>query len=338
MRAARLYGVGDIRLEDVEAPAWPAPGYAHVQVAAAGICGSDLHNFRTGQWISRVPSIPGHEVTGAITALGADTDGFSIGDVVVADSRVWCGECSACKAGRRNLCERLGYVGEVCDGGFAESMALPVRLLHRVDPGIDAAVAAMAEPLAVALHAVHKLQPAAEKPVLIVGCGPIGGLAAVVLANRGHRQILLVDRNAERRALVAEVTGGRGVDLDAVALADALGGAPLEYAIEASGSVAAIEDLLRIVSNGARVALVGISHGALRLEPNSLVEREIILAGCSAFADELPDAIALLGTYASQLSRLIDSQIALADLPKAYERLIAGRVKGLKVIVRPDRH
>src|SRR3954452_8523477 len=109
MKAARLYRQGDLRVEDIAAPGIPDAGWVKLRVDAAGICGSDLHNFRTGQWISRVPSIPGHEVAGTVTALGADVTGLAVGDMVVADSRVWCGVCAACRADRRNLCATLGY-------------------------------------------------------------------------------------------------------------------------------------------------------------------------------------------------------------------------------------
>ena len=335
MRAARLYGIGDIRLETVPAPPAPTGSEVLIEVAAAGICGSDLHNFRTGQWISRVPSIPGHEVAGTVSAVGPDVAGIGVGDSVVVDSRFWCGGCAACRAGRRNLCENLGYVGEVCDGGFAESMLLPERLVHRIDGDVPAAVAAMAEPLAVALHAVARLRVVPDRPVLVAGCGPIGGLAALILARRGCRDLLLADLNTARRDLVAGITGGRGVDLTPGAVKAALAGAPLEFAIEATGNVAALAAILDVVSNGATVALVGISHGMLGLDPNRLVEREIVLAGCSAFADELAEAATLLADYAPDLLRLIDSEIALEHLPDAYRRLVAGDVVGLKVIVRP---
>src|SRR5688572_31458470 len=185
MRAVRLHGIGDLRVEEVPPPAAPEPGWAGLKVLAAGICGSDLHNFRTGQWISRAPSTPGHELCGEITAVGAGVEGLSVGDRVVAASRFRCGTCEACRAGRPNLCERLGYVGEVCDGGFAEELILPVRLLHKVPGFLDPAIAATAEPLAVALHTVHRLTIPRSKPVLVVGCGPIGGLAALVLAHKG---------------------------------------------------------------------------------------------------------------------------------------------------------
>jgi (R,R)-butanediol dehydrogenase/meso-butanediol dehydrogenase/diacetyl reductase len=334
MRAVRLYGIGDLRVEDVPDLGAPAEGWVRVAVRAAGICGSDLHNFHTGQWIGRAPSTPGHELAGEVVAVGAGVADFAPGDRVVADSRFWCGECAACRAGRRNLCERLGYVGEVCDGGFAEAVMLPARLLHKVEPSLDPVIAATAEPLAVALHAIRRLRPEPGAPVLVVGCGPIGGLAALLLGRMG-RTPLVADRNIARRDLVADVAGGRAVRLDPADIATAAGGAPLLFAIEATGDVGALGALLDVVANGATVALVGIFHARFDLDPNALVEREIAAIGCSAFADELPEAVALLPAHADAIRRLIDGEVALDGVPDAYRRLLAGEATGLKIVVRP---
>ncbi|MBB3770925.1 (R,R)-butanediol dehydrogenase/meso-butanediol dehydrogenase/diacetyl reductase [Angulomicrobium tetraedrale] len=335
MKAVRLHGAGDLRVEAVPAPGAPVPGWVRLTVTAAGICGSDLHNYRTGQWITRAPSIAGHELAGVVAALGDGVEGFVVGDTVVADSRVWCGECPACRTGRRHLCERLGFVGEACDGGFAEEIVLPARLLLPLAPFIDPAVAAMAEPLAVALHAVRRLAPRHGEPVLVVGCGPIGGLAALVLARDHDGPILLADRNAARAVRVAEVTGGSVTALDADALRAALGGRLPGAAVEATGSPAALDALIGAVAGGARVALVGIYHGRLALDPNLLVEREIDLVGCHAFTDELTEAVARLPQLAGDLARLIDRQIGLDAVPDAYARLLKGEAQGLKTIIRP---
>jgi len=153
MKAVRLHDALDLRVEDVGDPGPPPAGYATVDVRAAGICGSDLHNFRTGQWISRRPSTAGHEFCGRVAAVGDDVEDLKVGDLVAVDSRFYCGRCEACLSGHSNVCDHLGFVGEVCDGGFAERANLPARLLHKHDPSLDPATAAMAEPLAVALHA-----------------------------------------------------------------------------------------------------------------------------------------------------------------------------------------
>lgn len=336
MKAVRLHKAGDLRVEEVSSPSAPDEGWVRLTVTAAGICGSDLHNFRTGQWITRAPSIAGHELTGIVAEVHPSVTGFRIGDHVVADSRFWCGECPACRAGRQHLCARLGFVGEACDGGFAEEIVLPARLLLTVAPEIDPAVATMAEPLAVALHAARRLAPRPGQPVLVVGCGPIGGLAALVLARQHDGPLLLADRNAARLKLVSDVTGGQPVALDAEAIRAALGDAATPLAaIEATGNVGALTRLVEAMPPGGSLALVGIYHGGLPLDPNLLVEREIALIGCHAFADELPEAVALLGPLKADLARLIDRQISLDEVPAAYSRLIAGEATGLKTIIRP---
>ncbi|TIN73462.1 MAG: dehydrogenase [Mesorhizobium sp.] len=333
MKAARLYGPGDLRIEDIATPGVPGAGWVKLRVDAAGICGSDLHNFRTGRWISRSPSTAGHELTGTVTAIGAGVDAFAVGDRVVADSRFWCGDCAQCHGGRRQLCASLGFVGEVCDGGFAEQAVLPARLLHIIDAGLDERVAAMAEPLAVALHAVRRL-PKTAGSVLVVGCGPIGGLAALLLSRTFAGTVLVADRNQARSARVSQVTGARIVDLNRDAVAAATANAPLLAAIEATGSVAALNQLLGVVDPGGTIAMVGIFHGRLDIDPNTLVEREIGLLGCHAFADELPEAVRMLGELSEPLLALIDQEIGLDDIPAAYERLLAGHSDGLKTIIR----
>lgn len=328
MTAVRLYAAGDLRVDAVTRPGPPPPGWVGLRVTAAGICGSDLHNFRTGQWISRSPSVAGHEFAAEVVALGEGVTGLALGDRVVADSRFWCGTCAACQRGLAQVCETLGFVGEVCDGGFAEETMLPARLVLRHAPGLDPAIAAFAEPLAVALHAVRRLNAPQGAPVLVMGCGPIGGLAALLLSHLHRGEVLVSDRNQARAEKVAEVTGARVVTLE---------DAPkdLRHAIEATGQVAVVEALLDRLDPGGGIALVGISHGTLALDPNRLVEREIALIGCHAFGAELPEAVELLTALAPQLERFIDRRIGLAAVPEAYERLLKGQAQGLKTIILP---
>lgn len=335
MKAVRLYAVGDLRVEDIVPPPTPGSGEVRIAVTAAGICGSDLHNFRTGAWISRSPSVAGHEFAGRVVAIGDGVAGLKVGDAVVADSRVTCGVCPACRDGRPNVCEKLGFVGEVCEGGFAEEVVLPASQLVKAPAGVDPAALAMAEPLAVALHAVRRLAVPAGSPVLIAGCGPIGGLAALVLAERHDGPLLVADRNADRARRVAEVTGARIVDLTTEAVGEVLAGVPLLAVLDATGHPGVIGTLLDLVSPGGTLALVGIGHGSLAVDPVRLVEREIALAGCHAFTDELPDALALMPKLESRLLALIDETIDLDDVPAAYERLLAGRSTGLKTIIKP---
>jgi (R,R)-butanediol dehydrogenase / meso-butanediol dehydrogenase / diacetyl reductase len=235
---------------------------------------------------------------------------------------------------KRQLCEKLGFIGEACDGCFAEEIILPEKLLHRVPAALAPQIAATSEPFAVALHAVRRLRLGKYEPVLVAGCGPIGGFAAVILAHLGFGPILVADQNEKRAKLVARVTAARIVSLDQKHTHDALQGRGIKAAIEATGSIAALHATITCVSGGASIALVGISHGVLEIDPNMLVERELSLLGCHAFQNELPDAIALLPGCATMIAQLIDREITLDEVPDAYARIAAGNADGLKTLIR----
>jgi (R,R)-butanediol dehydrogenase/meso-butanediol dehydrogenase/diacetyl reductase len=330
MRAVRFHGIGKLTVEEIAPPSAPGEGAVHLKVLAAGICGSDLHNFKTGQWIAHLPVTPGHEFTAEVLAVGAGVTDLVPGDRVVADSRAPCGTCEQCQAGRANLCTKLGYVGEVCDGGFAEEVVLPARGLLKVDASIPPQVAALSEPLAVALHAIKRAEPVKGKPVLVAGAGPVGGLTCLLLKHLGFGPVLFAERNAARRDLVQAVTGAVPVELDAVAI-----GQPFDCAIEATGVSAVLDKLIALAGPAARIALVGIPSGAATINAVAVVERELELRGCSAFRDELPEATRLLKPLEALLSRLVEDPIGLDQVPDAYQRLIAGGGQKLKQIIRP---
>lgn len=323
MKAVRLHGVQDLRVEEIAAPAPPGPAEVTLRVTAAGICGSDLHNFRTGAWISRAPSVAGHEFTGVVTAVGADVRNVAPGDRVLVDSRHVCGICAACRAGLSQVCERLGFLGEVIDGGFAEAVSLPARNVLPAPEGVADRHLAMAEPLAVALHALNRLALPEGAPLVVTGCGPIGGLAALLAARRGHL-VTVIDRNAARAALVAQVTGARIGDLGRISA---------RHALDATGAPAVIAGLVAGLAPGGGLALVGIGHGKLDLDPVTLVEKEMALIGCHAFGQELAEAGALLAGLAPALDALIAERIPLDAVPEAYGRHLAGAVTGLKTII-----
>ncbi|MBE3640212.1 zinc-dependent alcohol dehydrogenase, partial [Mangrovicoccus algicola] len=195
MKAVRLHGVQDLRVEQIADPGAPGPGELRIAVTMAGICGSDLHNFRNGAWISRAPSVAGHEFTGTVAQVGAGVDHVAPGDAVIVDSRVTCGNCGNCRAGLAQVCETMGFVGEAIDGGFAEQVILPARNVIAAPAGLPARHLAMAEPLAVALHALERIAVPPGAPLVVAGCGPIGALVALLAAGRGHA-VHVIDRQA----------------------------------------------------------------------------------------------------------------------------------------------
>ncbi|CAN5199785.1 zinc-binding dehydrogenase [soil metagenome] len=322
--------MGDLRVEEIATPGAPAPGEIIVSVEAAGICGSDIHNFKTGMWISRVPSTPGHEFCGVVSAVGAGVSRLRAGDRVVADSRVYCGSCDMCRAGNRNLCRSIGYVGEVIDGGFAPWAKIGDELVYLLpDQATDPAVAAMTEPLSVALHARHRLAPLLHEPVLVTGAGPIGAMVAIVLAHYGFGPLLILDRNIARADLVARLTGATVIGLDRVT--DFACG----QAVETTGSAKVLDGIAAAMTPGGRIASVGIFHGSDGFDLNRIVEREIELVGCAAFRDEMPEALGLLAPLSPALKALASTPIPLAGVPAAYASHCAGNAASIKTIILP---
>jgi (R,R)-butanediol dehydrogenase/meso-butanediol dehydrogenase/diacetyl reductase len=200
----------------------------------------------------------------------------------------------------------------------------------KVDASVPPQVAALSEPLAVALHAIKRAEPVKGKSVLVAGAGPVGGLTCLLLKHLGFGPVLFAERNAARRALVAEVTGAVAVELDAVWI-----GQPFDCAIEATGVPAVLDKLIALARPAARIALVGIPSGAASINAIAVVERELELRGCSAFRDELPEAVRLLKELEAPLSRLVEDPIGLDAVPEAYQRLISGGGTHLKTIIRP---
>ncbi|WP_213881626.1 alcohol dehydrogenase catalytic domain-containing protein [Pseudomonas sp. dw_358] len=335
MKALRFHGKQDIRFEDIPVPGAIPAGHVRLQVLAAGVCGSDIHNLKTGQWISQLPVTPGHEFCARITELGSGVEGFAVGDRVVVDSRAHCGQCDFCLAGAGNLCRHMGFVGEVCDGGFAEQSVQPVHRLLPIPDGVSNEIAALAEPLGVALRVLNRLAPAPGAAVLVAGGGPIGGLAAILLRELDDRPVYLIERNEGRAQLLKDVCGVIPVPCDSAAIHAAMGGTEPAYCIEATGNAMVMEQLIAAVASGGRIALVGLSSGLCALSTNAIVEREIELVGCSVFREEQRQAMGLLERLSPLLRQVIDGPVGLEQILQVYEAAGSGANVKLKTIIQP---
>ncbi|MBY5974759.1 alcohol dehydrogenase catalytic domain-containing protein [Ferrimonas balearica] len=324
MRAVRLHATRDLRFETVDAPLPPRPDEVTLRVTAAGICGSDLHNYATGAWISRAPSVAGHEFTGVVTAVGNDVAHVVEGQRVIVDSRHTCGTCPACLEGNGQVCDDLGFLGEKIDGGFAESVTLPARNVAPAPEGVPDRHLAMVEPLAVALHAVRRLDAPEGAEVVVTGCGPIGGLVALLLTRAGH-PVRVIDLNAARVNLVCEATGAIAATLDALPR--------FRFAVDTTGAAPVISALVEAIAGCSRLALVGIGAAKPLLDPVHLVEREITLLGCHAYGPEFFEVAPMLPDLAPALDAFIAAEIPLEAVPDAYESLLAGDSSGLKTII-----
>jgi len=229
----------------------------------------------------------------------------------------------------------MGYVGEVSDGAFAEFIDLPAGRLLAVPRGLPFNIAALAEPLAVALRVVRRLDPPRGTPIVIAGAGSVGGLAAVLLQHLGFGPLAIIDRNQERAALVASVAGARIIGADPTTVKQFTGAGGLGYAIEASGSPALFSFLVNTLAGGGRLAMVGIFSGEPPLNANAVVEHELDIRGCSVFCGEQREVLPMLSALESKLERIISPPITLEQMPREYEHLLSGRSAFLKSIVEP---
>jgi L-iditol 2-dehydrogenase len=311
MRAAILHGPEDLRVQDVPEPE-PAPGEVLVRVEAATTCGTDVKMWRRGHPV--LPPYParfGHETAGVRDDTGER--------VLVGDSLA-CGECRPCRSQRPQICRAPRWIL----GGFAEAIAAPEAALHRVPDGLELAGAAMAEPLAAALHAVDRAPDRALAPDAgVLGGGPMGQMLAALLLAQG-RTVTLTDPHADRRAQ-AEALGA----MTAPALSDH------DVVFEAVGRPDAWRAAVQACAPGGAVVFVGGCATGTALPTRPLHYDELDLRGAFHHSPaEVDRALELLAAGAVDWRALAAGPIGLDELPAALAAPAGGPAR--KWIVDPS--
>jgi len=258
------------------------PDEVLLKIAVCGVCGTDI-KIVAGQSHATPPVVLGHEYCGHVIEKGAKVSGLSIGDFVVVDPNIACGQCQYCRRGQVNLCENLKALGVDIDGGFAEYCIAPAGQCFRLPENTDPVRAALLEPLSCALYGFQK---AAVKPgdsVLIFGGGFIGILMLKLAHLSPASQIIVVEPDAQRRKICLKL----GADLvfppnetsEHEIHAITHGGA--DAVIECAGALPAVEQALRLVKNGGRMVIFGISRSEQKLliAPYEIYRRDISLTG-----------------------------------------------------------
>ncbi len=197
MRALLLSEYGRLEVAEVARPE-PGAGEVLIEVAACGICGSDVHGFDGSSGRRIPPIVMGHEAAGTVAAVGAGVESYAVGDRVTFDSTVYCGVCGFCRAGEVNLCDDRQVVGVSCGdyrraGAFAEYVTVPERILYRLPEGLSFREAAMLEAVAVGLHAVRVAEMEKGATALVIGAGMIGLLTMQAARAAGCGRVVLAD-------------------------------------------------------------------------------------------------------------------------------------------------
>ena len=273
-----------LRLSEVPVPE-PGPEEILIRVHATGICGTDLHIFEWNRWASEnvpAPMTVGHEFSGTIETLGSSVSGFETGELVGAEGHVVCNVCRNCLAGRRHLCNETRGIGVNIPGAFADYIVVPKSNVWRHTPGIAPDIAAIFDPFGNAVHTALKF-PVLGEDVLITGAGPIGIMAAAVVAHAGARNTVITDIIPYRLAIAEAMGATRTVDrrhLDLESVQRELGMLEgFDVALEMSGSPAAYADILENTIHGANVALLGIPGEAFAIDWSVVIFNMVTLKG-----------------------------------------------------------
>lgn len=354
MRAAVYHGPGDVRIETRPEPNAPRDDELLLEVLRVGICGSDASEFVDGPHFIPLhhrhhasghhgPVVLGHEFVGRILAVGPAAPDFSPGQRVATGAVVWCGTCPWCREGKLNLCERYHTVGLHRDGGLAEYALAPARTCRVVPDGVADDAAAMAQPLAVALHAVRRGSIRPGEPVALIGVGGIGAFAALAIVGQGLGPLIAVDVDAARLATATSL-GAKHIVLagraDATAAIRALTGEQgAHVVIEASGTASGLETALAAVRRGGRVVLVGLQSAPRPLDLFDLCLREVEISTALAHVGELdlPEALEILAGSPALPPILLDRVIGLDALVDDGLRALAERRTRGKILIDPRR-
>lgn len=341
MRAVVTEGAGVIHLRDRPEPADPGAGEVMVRPEAVGICGSDYHFF-AGELSdaaggSQFPRVQGHEVAGTVTALGPGCrPELHTGQRVALWPLRACGACYPCRVGRPNTCEHFRLIGIHLDGGLQERLSLPQEQVFPIGAG-DPSVAAMAEPVSIAVRAVNRAAVRPWEHVVVLGAGPIGQCVALVAGERGA-QLLVVDLQSSRlglsREMGAETLVWTGREEVVAAARHWAGPAGPPVVVDATGAAEAVRAMVDMVASAGRAIQVGMSNEEVPLRVGSLTEKELDLLGVSCCGpDEFSEAVKVVERNAGLLARMISHHFPLKDAPEALRFAMSNPTEVMKVVI-----
>lgn len=346
MRAGIYRGIRKLVVEDVPDPV-AGRGDIVVDVAACGICGSDLHSYTEGAWIVEGMGM-GHEFAGHVSQIGAGVEGLLLGDAVTVNPFVPCGRCTQCLADRMNLCADASASGGTA---FADQILVhDVELGRRVfaiPAGVTVEESCLLEPLSVATRAVALSGIHAGQTVAVVGLGAIGQCVVQVLRANGVSNVIAVDKSTMR--LERALASGASATLDGSEgdLADALTSlthstvspfheaSDVDVVIECAGAGALLPAVLRATKAGGTVVFVGLFSRPVEIDINTVVQKELRLLGSFAYTvADVQHAFGLIAGRQVDMASLITQRRSLEDLDAAFNDQLDGE-RSIKVVVGP---
>jgi threonine dehydrogenase-like Zn-dependent dehydrogenase len=311
-----------------------------IEVARAAICGTDSSEWAHGPLLAQPPVVLGHEFVGRVVDVGSGASGFAAGDRVVSGAGISCGKCEWCRAGRTNLCSEYRTIGLHIDGGLAGYVRSPAVVCRRVPARVSDEAASLAQPLAVALHAVRRSGLEPGQACAVIGVGGIGAFIVAAAVARGASPLIALDVDDARLETARALGAHAALNVRDRTLADMVlehtAGEGAHVVIEASGTAGGPSAALAAARRGGRVLIVGLQAAPRELDLFSFTVREVDLVTTLAHVCDvdLPDALALLDS-SDVAPTVIDRVIGLDDLvDDGIRPLAAGSAKG-KIVVAP---
>ena len=339
MKALVFEGAWQMPLREVEAPQ-PGPHDVIVSVQAVGICGSDVHGYMgiTGRRLP--PVVMGHEFGGIVSAVGERATRAAVGQKVIVQPLITCGQCTNCRAGLPNICLNRSGLGMMSThGAMAEAVRVPEQLLYPMPEGMAWEQSALVEPLAVALRAVNQTPLTLMGTVVIIGAGTIGLLTLLAAKLRGAGTVIVTDLSPHRLELASQLGADVVVNVreaDPVAAVHAqTDGQGAQAVIEAVGVAASVKQSLAVVRTGGHITWIGNSEAEVPLNMQQVVTRELTIRGTYGFAEEFGRSIQAIHSGRVDVTPLIERTAPLADGPQLMHDLAKGTLDVAKVVLRP---
>jgi 2-desacetyl-2-hydroxyethyl bacteriochlorophyllide A dehydrogenase len=336
MRAVRWQANETLELAELDEPT-PHDGQILVEVAACGICGSDLHTYEHGL-LAHPGMVLGHEFAGTVLAAPG-VDGIEPGQTVTARAAIPCGHCESCRAGEIHLCSggAAQIIGYGFDGAFAQRVLVPRAIAGEtvfvLPDGVSTEAGALVEPLSVSLRAVRRCGDVAGKTVLVLGAGMIGLGATRFLKLAGAARIVVADLSAVRREAALALGADEVVDAAETRPSDAVG-KRADVVLEAAGARATLSEALRAVRPGGIVTIAAVFGRKIEVPIDRFTEKELDVRGSFAYRDEFPLVIDALARGDVDPAAFISHRFGLADAGEAF-RTQLDKDASLKVLVRP---
>jgi 2-desacetyl-2-hydroxyethyl bacteriochlorophyllide A dehydrogenase len=317
----------------------PAPGEALVRMAAAGICGSDLHAVRGRHPFITLPYAPGHEVIGVVEEVADGAQGISVGQRVIVEPTMPCWACKQCLAGSVNLCENLRFFGCIYEqGGMADYFTIPANRLHVIPDELDDRQAILIEPLSTPVHAASLAGPLAGKAVVIVGAGTIGLLLLAVVLARGARRVVVTDLLQDKRQRALRLGAHAAVDAgseDVFAAVRSALGESADVVFDCVANQQTVDQSVSLALKGGTVVIVGVPTGRVSIPLSEIQDMQVGIQGSATYLPEdYDEAIALLSAGQVRPDDIITASFPLERVAEAFTAATSGQ--HIKVVLTAE--